>query len=102
MPGVPQNGLKIIKKPDRMTVTFSARARKKENLPFDESERVYAGFVQVNQHPYEVPVIDVGKNGCFLLLFPQSEGALFCLPAPKSAPRISLGISLSLSLSSRS
>jgi len=98
MPGVPKDDLKISRKSDLMTITFSARAPKKEDFPFDESERVYAGFVQVNkQHRYSIPFISVGRNGCFLLLLPKSAGSLFFLPEPRSAlPQITSGVFLSL------
>ena len=101
LPGVPENGLKIVKKEDRLTVTFRGTAPKKENFPFDESERVYAGFVQVDPHRYhEIPFVELSRNGCFLLAFPKNDGTLFILPAPKyPPPQIIAGIFLYLTQS---
>ena len=96
MPGVPTHGLETSRKPDNMGIAFHATAPKKEGFPFDESQRVYAGFVRINQNVLDVPIIEYAENGCFLMIFPQNEGTLLFLPQPGCAPpQISSGIFVS-------
>ena len=99
MPGVPRNGFKFFKKPNKV-VTFNATAPKNESFPFDESDRVYAGYLNVNRNPLVIPVQVIAQNGSFLMLFPATEGGLYFMPLPRSASaQIALSLSLSLSVS---
>ncbi|KAJ8445617.1 hypothetical protein Cgig2_018558 [Carnegiea gigantea] len=79
MPGVPRNGFR------NFVVTFNATAPKKESFPFDESERVYVGYLNVNRNPLVIPVQVIAQNGSFLMLFPATEGGLYFMPLPRSA-----------------
>ena len=99
MPGVPPSGIKIYKRSDRKVVTFNGVAPRKESFPFDESERVYAGVVQLNRDPIQIQLDVTVENGCVVMVFPNAEGALFFLPPPRSGPgQTSSGISFSLLL----
>ncbi|KAJ8445619.1 hypothetical protein Cgig2_018560 [Carnegiea gigantea] len=84
MPGVPPNGIKIFKRPEKKMVTFNATAPKKEGFPYDESERVYAGVVQLNKDPNELLVDVIAENGSVILLFPTADGHLFFIPQSRS------------------
>jgi len=96
MPGVEPSGLKIYKRSERKVVTFNGVAPRKESFPFDESERVYAGVVQLDRDPNQIEVDVMVEDGSVILLFPDAEGALFFLPPPRSAPgQTSSGISFS-------
>ena len=95
MPGVAPNGFRFFMKPNNV-LTFNTRAPKKESFPYDESERVYAGFLQLTGDPLETPIRVRAKNGSFFMFF-RNQANLFFLPPPRSPPpQISSGIFLSL------
>jgi len=70
MPGVAQNGIKIFKSSEKDTVTFSATAPKKESLPYDKSERVYVGIVQLNKDPNDL-LVEVSVENLRRCVFPH-------------------------------
>ncbi|KAJ8423612.1 hypothetical protein Cgig2_011960 [Carnegiea gigantea] len=80
MPGVAQNGIKIFKSSEKDMVTFSATALKKESFPYDESERVYVGIVQLNKDPNDLLVEVFVENGSVSVFFPTADGYLLFLP----------------------
>ncbi|KAJ8441928.1 hypothetical protein Cgig2_020073 [Carnegiea gigantea] len=84
MPGVARNGIKIFKNSEKDIVTFSATAPKKESFPYDESERLYAGIVQLNKDPTDLLVEVSVENGPVILFFPTADGYLLFLPQSRS------------------
>jgi len=96
MPGVPRNGFKFFRKPNR-AITFNATAPKKESFPFDESDRVYAGFLKLTGDALTTPLRVMPQSGSFWMVFPATQGALFLMPPPRAGPpQISSGFFLSL------
>ncbi|XP_074291432.1 uncharacterized protein LOC141618224 [Silene latifolia] len=79
MPGVPNNGVKVVKYNETRTVTFSGKAP--SLWPgFDSPEpRVYAGYVVLDRDPSEVNFTSEVDNGVFRLFFPRCDGSLHFL-----------------------
>jgi len=84
MPGCPS--LKRCRKGNGGIITFTGRAPKKEGFPYDESDRVYAGYLKIAGEALVTPVRDVARNGCFFMVLPVSHGILFFLPPPRAPP----------------
>ncbi|XP_074294224.1 uncharacterized protein LOC141622058 [Silene latifolia] len=83
MPGVPPEGVQLIKYSGTRTVTFSGKAPKFWD-GYDSSVRVYGGSVVLDQDPNQVEVELSVKNGCMRLLFPGSNGTLHFSPVSGS------------------
>ena len=79
MPGVAQNGIKIFKSSEKDTVTFSATAPKKESFPYDKSEKVYVGIVQLNKDLNDLLVEVSIENVSVAVFFPTIDGYLVFL-----------------------
>ncbi|XP_074297271.1 uncharacterized protein LOC141627975 [Silene latifolia] len=83
MPGVPNNGVKVVKYNETRTVTISGKAP--SLWPgFDSPEpRVYAGYVVLDRDPSDVNFTSEVHNGVFrLLFFPHCDGSLHFLSPP--------------------
>ncbi|XP_074264697.1 putative 57 kDa heat shock protein isoform X2 [Silene latifolia] len=86
MPGVPPNGVKIFKRGEAHTVTFSGKA------PIvwpdcESSGRVYGGYVVLDRNPEEIDVQMTVVNGSLKLFFPNSDGFLHFFPPKTRVPK---------------
>ncbi|KAK9676000.1 hypothetical protein RND81_11G047000 [Saponaria officinalis] len=86
MPGVPPDGVKLVKYGETRTVTFSGKAPKYWSS--DSSGRVYGGYVVLDRDPTEIKVDMEVKNGCMRLVFEGAEGTLHYLGGLKRAPNV--------------
>ncbi|XP_074274667.1 putative 57 kDa heat shock protein isoform X2 [Silene latifolia] len=87
MPGVPPDGVKLVKYAETQTVTFSGKAPKIWQV-YDSSERVYGGYVVLDLDPTQIDIEMKVKNGSMRLFFPGSEGTLHFLSGLKQAPNV--------------
>lgn len=87
MPGVPDDGVKVVKYNHTRTVTFSGEApTPTEWAQFESSSgRVYGGYVVLDLNPADIDFKAEVKNGCLRLFFPSSDGSLRFL-SPKTKP----------------
>ncbi|XP_074291433.1 uncharacterized protein LOC141618225 [Silene latifolia] len=79
MPGVPNDGVKVVKYNETRTITFSAKAP--SLWPgFDSPEpRVYAGYIVLDRDPSHIDFTSELHNGVFRLFFPRCDGSLHFL-----------------------
>ncbi|XP_074274663.1 uncharacterized protein LOC141598788 [Silene latifolia] len=85
MPGVPPDGVKLVKYAETQTVTFSGKAPRLWTQ-FDLSERVYGGYVVLDRDPTQIDIEMKVNKGSMRLFFPGSEGTLHFLSGFKRAP----------------
>ncbi|XP_074278759.1 uncharacterized protein LOC141602361 [Silene latifolia] len=89
MPGVPPDGVKLLKYAETQTVTFSGKTKVPEFwTKFDSSERVYGGYVVLDRDPTQIEIEMKVTNGSMRLFFPGSEGTLHFLSGFKQAPNV--------------
>ncbi|XP_074264695.1 putative 57 kDa heat shock protein isoform X2 [Silene latifolia] len=86
MPGVPPDGVKIFKRGQAHTVTFTGKA------PIvwsdcESSGRVYGGYVVLDRNPDEIDVEMRVVNGSLKLFFPNSDGILHFFPPKNRLPK---------------
>ncbi|KAH9608275.1 hypothetical protein KSS87_018037, partial [Heliosperma pusillum] len=90
MPGVPADGVKIFKRGEAHTVTFTGKAP--ILWPHCESSgRVYGGYVVLDRNPDDIDVQLTLVNGSLKLFFPNSDGILHFFPPKKPLPKQSQG-----------
>ncbi|XP_074278758.1 uncharacterized protein LOC141602360 isoform X2 [Silene latifolia] len=87
MPGVPPDGVKLVKYGETQTVTFSGKAPKLWP-DYDSSDRVYGGYVVLDRDPNQIEIEMKVENGSMKLFFPGSEGTLHFLSGLKRAPNV--------------
>ncbi|XP_074263617.1 putative 57 kDa heat shock protein [Silene latifolia] len=86
MPGVPADGVKIFKRGQAHTVTFTGKA------PivwpdWESSGRVYGGYIVLDRNPDEIDVQMTVLNGSLRLFFPNSDGILHFFPPKNPLPK---------------
>ncbi|XP_074274668.1 uncharacterized protein LOC141598791 [Silene latifolia] len=87
MPGVPPDGVKLVKYAETQTVTFSGKASML--WPgYDSSDRVYGGYVVLDRDPNQIEIEMKVTNGSMRLFFRGSEGSLHFLSGLKRAPNV--------------